>query len=165
MALVAFLFSFVSFVFLLEYSSIYIYGIEILSKYMSTYFTLSSCYTEYTASLSGRCFGAGIVFAYAITLCHDDDIRVVSGSLDVVFRLRDIIIWGYILRMRGGLLMVTAQYGYSSAPIYNPKLISWGGYSSVFSPGCMVMTGCRKELGNQGWLLEVPGEHRIEDIS
>ena len=117
------------------------------------------------ANLSGRCFGAGIVFAYAITLCHDDDIRVVSGSLDVVSRLRDIIIWGYILRMRGGPLMVTAQYGYSSAPIYNPKLISWGGYSSVFNPGCMVMAGCHKEFGSQGWLLEVPGGHWIEGIS
>ena len=147
MALATFLSSFVSFVLLLEYSSIYISGIEILSEYMSTNFTLCSCYTEYTASLSGRCFGAGIIFAYAITLCHDDDIRVVSGSLDVVSRLRDIIIW-YILQMRGGPLMVTAQYGYSSAPIYNPKLISWGGYSSVFSPGCLVMKGCRKELGN-----------------
>ena len=124
MALVAFLSSFVSFVLLLEYSSIYIYGIEILFEYMSTYFTLFSCYTKYMASLSGRCFGVGIVFAYAITLCHDDDIRVVSGSLDVVFRLRDIIIWGYILQMRDGPLMVTPQYGYSSAPIYNPKLIS-----------------------------------------
>ena len=46
------------------------------------------------ASLSGRCFGAGMMLAYAITLCHDDDIRAVSGSLDVVSRLRDIIIWG-----------------------------------------------------------------------
>ncbi len=61
--------------------------------------------------------------------------------------------------------MVTAQYGYSSVPVYNPKLISWEGYSSVFSPGCKVMTGYRKELGSQGWLLEVPGEHRIESIS
>ena len=165
MALVASLSSFVSFVLLLENSSKYIYGIGILSKYMSTYFTLCSCYTEYTASLSGRCFGAGIMFAYAITLCHDDDIRVVSGSLDVVSRLRDIIIWGYMLQMRGGPLMVTAQYGYSSARVYSPKLISWGGYSSVFSPGCMVMTGYRKELSSQGWLLEVPGEHRIEGIS
>ncbi len=106
MALVAFLFSFVSFVLLLEYSSIYIYGIEILSEYMSTNFTLCLCYTEYTASLSGRCFGTGIMFAYAITLCHENDIRVVSGSLDVVSRLGDIIIWDYILRMRGGPLMV-----------------------------------------------------------
>ena len=132
---------------------------------MNTYFTLCSCYTEYTASLSGRCFGAGIMFAYAITLCHDNDIRVVSGSLDVVSRLRDIIIWGYILWMRGGPLMVTAQYGYSSAPIYNSKLISWGEYSSVFSSVCMVIKGYRKELGSQGWLLEVPGGHRIEGIS
>ncbi len=92
MALVAFLSFFVSFVFLLEYSSIYIYDIEIFSEYMSTYFTLCSYYTEYTASLSGRCFGAGTMFAYAITLCDDDDIRVVSGYLDVVSRLRDIII-------------------------------------------------------------------------
>ena len=109
MALAAFLSSFVSFVLLLEYSSLYIYDIEILSEYMSAYFTLCSCYPEYTTSLSGRCFGAGIVFAYAITLCHDDNIRVVSGSLDVVSRLWDIIIWGYILRMRGRPLMVTAQ--------------------------------------------------------
>ncbi len=123
MTLVAFLFSFVSLVLLVEYSSKYIYGIEIHSEYMSTYFTLCSSYTEYTASLSGRCFSVGIVFAYAITLCHDDDIRVVSGNLGVVSRLRDISIWGYILRMRGGLLMVIAQYGYSSAPVYNPKLI------------------------------------------
>ena len=124
MALATFLSSFVSFVLLLEYSSKYIYGIEILSKYMSTYFTLCSCYTEYTASLSGRCFGAGIMFAYAITLCHDDDIRVVSGSLGVVSRLLGIIIWGYMLRIRGEPLMVTAQYGYSSARVYSPKLIS-----------------------------------------
>ena len=165
MAPVDLLFSFVSFLLLLEYSSIYIYGIEIFSEYMSTYFTLCSCYSEYTASLSGRCFGTGIIFAYAITLCHDDDIIVVSSSLDVMSRLWNIIIWGYILRMRGGPLMVTAQYGYSSTLVYNPKLIPWGGYSSVFSSGCMIMTGCRKKLGSQGWLLEVPGGHRIEGIS
>ncbi len=99
---------------------------------MNAYFTLCSCYTEHAASLSGRCFGAGTIFAYEITLCYDDDIRVVSGSLDVVSRLRDIIIWGYMLRMRSGPLMVIAQYG----------------YSSIFSPGCMVMTGYRKELGS-----------------
>ncbi len=107
----------------------------------------------------------GIMFAYVITLCHDDDIRVVYGSLGMMSRLRDIIIWGYMLRMRGGPLMVTAQYRYSSAHAYSPKLISWGGYSSVFSPGCMVMTNCRKELGSQGWLLEVPGGHQKEGIS
>ena len=123
MALVALLFSFVSFILYLEYFSIYIYDIGILSEYMNANFTLCSCYTDCTASLFGRCIGTGIVFAYAITLYHDDDIRVVSGNLDVVSRLRDIIIWGYMLRMRGGLLMVTAQYGYSSARVYCPKLI------------------------------------------
>ena len=70
-----------------------------------------------------------------------------------------------MLRMRGGPLMVTAQYGYSSTPVYNPKLIPWGGYSSVFSPGYMVMTGCHKKLSSQGWLFEVPGGHWIEGIS
>ncbi len=69
-----------------------------------------------------------------------------------------------MLRMRGGLLMVIAQYGYSSARVHSPKLILWGGYFSVFSPGCMVMTGCRKEVDSQGWLLEVLGGHRIEGI-
>ena len=48
--------------------------------------------------------------------------------------------------------MVTAQYRYSSARVYNPKLISWGGYSSVFSPGWMVMTGCHKNLAIRGGL-------------
>jgi hypothetical protein len=165
MALVALLFSFISFVLLLEYSYLYIYGIEVLSEYTNANFTLCSCYTYYTASLSGRCFGAGIMFAHAITLCHDDDIKVVSDSLGVVSRLQDIIIWGYMLRMRGGPLMVTAQYGYSSTLIYNPKLISWGGYSSVFSLSCMVMTDCRKELDSHGWLLKVPGGHQKEGIS
>ncbi len=108
---VALLSSFVSFVFYLEYSSLYNSGIEILSEYMNANFILCSCYTDYTASLLGRCIDTGIVFAYAIALCHDEDIRVVSGSLDVVSRLRDIIIWGYMLWMRGGPLMVTTQYG------------------------------------------------------
>ncbi len=140
MALVALLSSFVRLVLYLEYSSLCNSGIEILSEYINANFTLYSCYTDYTASLSGRCIVTGIKFVYAITLCHDDDIRVVSGSLGVVSRFRDIIIWGYMLWMRGGPLMVTVQYG----------LISWGGYSSVFCPGCIVMTGCHKELGSQG---------------
>ncbi len=124
MALAALLSSFVRLVFYLEYSSLYNYGIEILSEYMNANFTLCLNYTDYTASLSGRCIGTGIMFAIAITLCHDDDIRVVSGSLVLVSRLLGIIIWGYMLRMRGGSLMVTAQYGYSFTHIYSPKLIS-----------------------------------------
>ena len=81
---------------------------------------------------------------------YDDYVMMIFGNLSVVFRLLDIIIWSYMLQKRGGPLMVTAQYGYSSARVYSPKLISWGGYSSVFSPGWMVMTDCRKELGNRG---------------
>ncbi len=59
---------------------------------MNANFTLSSSCIDYTASFSGRYIGTGIVFAYAITLCHDDDIRVVSGSLDMVCRLLGIIL-------------------------------------------------------------------------
>ncbi len=93
MVVVALIFSFVSFILYLEYFSIYIYDIGILSEYMNANFTLLClCYTDYTDSLSGRCIGTGIMFAYSITLCHDDDIRVVSGSLGVVSRLWDIII-------------------------------------------------------------------------
>jgi hypothetical protein len=165
MALAALLSSFVRLVLYLQYSSLYNFGIVIFSEYMNTNFTLYSSYVDFTASLSGRCHGTGIMFAYAITLCHDDDIRVLSGSLHVVSRLLGIIIWGYMLWKRGGPLMVTAQYGYSSACVYSPKLISWGGYSSVFSPCYMVMTGCRKKLVSHGWLLEAPGGHRKEDIS
>ncbi len=93
MALVALLSSFVSLVLYLEYSYLYISGNEIRSKSMNANFILYSCYTDYTASLSGRCIGTG---------------RVVSGSLSVVSRLLGIIIWGYILRIRGGPLMVIA---------------------------------------------------------
>ncbi len=96
------------------------------------------------------------MIVYTMTLCHYNDIRVVFGNLSMVFRLLDIIICGYMPRKRGGPLMVTAQYGYSSERVYSPKLIFWGGYSSVFSPGWMVMTDCRKKLGNRGWLLKAP---------
>jgi hypothetical protein len=117
---------------------------------MNTNFIIYPNYINYDASLSGKCNGVSIMIMYTISLCHDDDIRIVFGNLSVVFRLLDIVIWGYMLRTcRGGPLMVTAQYGYSSARVYSPKLISWGEYSSVFSPGCMVMTSCRKELVNQ----------------
>ncbi len=64
----------------------------------------------------------GIMFMYMIALCHDDDIRVVFGSISEVLRPLDIIIWDYMLRdSRGGPLMVTAQYGYSSTLAYSPK--------------------------------------------
>ncbi len=164
MALVAFP-SFVRLVLLLKYSSLYNFGIVLLSEYMNTNFIIGPSYIYYDASLSERCNGVGIMIVLTMTLCHDDDIRVVYGNLSVVFGLLDIIIWGYMLRKRCGPLMVIAQCGYSSARLYSPKLISWGGYSSVFIPSWMVMTGCRKKLGSQGWLLEAPGGHRKEGIS
>ncbi len=49
MALVALLSSFVSFVLYIEYSSLYISGIGILSEYMNANFTLCSSYIDYTA--------------------------------------------------------------------------------------------------------------------
>ncbi len=156
MALVA-LPSFVRLIQLLEYSSKYIYGTLLHSDFLSTDFLIYYSRYNCLASLPGRCTGVGIIFTYMIVLCHDDDFRVVFGSIREVLRLLNIIIRCYMPReSRGGSLMVTAQYGYFSTLVYNPKLLSWGGYSSVFSPGWMAMTGCRKKLGNQGWSLEIP---------
>lgn len=134
MVLVALL-SFVRLVLYLEYSSLYYSGIVLLSEYMYTNFIIYSSYIDYDANLSGKCNGVGIMIMYTIALYHDDDIRVVFGNLSVVFRLLDIIILDYMLRIRrGGPLMLTAQYGYSITRVYSPRLLSWGGYSSVFSP-------------------------------
>ena len=136
MALVAFP-SFVRLVLFLEYSSKYIYGTLLHSDHLSTsfpiYYSIYSC----LASLLGRCNGVGIIFMYMNALCHDGDYRVVFGSISEVLRPLNMIIWGYMLRdSRGGPLMVTAQYGYSSMLAYIVlSTISWGGYSSVFSPG------------------------------
>ncbi len=83
----------------------------------------------------------GIMFIYMNALSHDGDCRVVFGSMSEVLRLLNIIIWGYMLWIRrGGPLMVTAQYGYFSARVYNPKLLFLGGYFSIFSPSWMAMT-------------------------
>jgi hypothetical protein len=66
---------------------------------MSTNFIIHSNYIDYDASLSGKCNGVGIMIVHTIVLCHDDDIRVVFRNLSMVFRLLDIVIWGYILRI------------------------------------------------------------------
>ena len=89
--------SFVRLVFYLEYSSLYYFGIVLLFEYMNTYFTICSSYIHYDASLSGRYNGVSIMIIFTMTLCHDDDIRIVFGNLSMVFRLLDIIIWGYML--------------------------------------------------------------------
>ncbi len=47
-----------------------------------------------------------------VCLFHEDDSKVVFGSISEVLRLLNIIIWGYMLQnSRGGPLMVIAQYG------------------------------------------------------
>ena len=74
MALVAFP-SFIRLVLYLEYSSLYYFGIVLLSEYMNTNFIICPSYIYYDASLSGRCNGVGIIIVFMITLCHDDDIR------------------------------------------------------------------------------------------
>ncbi len=98
MALLALL-SFVKLILLLDYSSLYHSGIVLLSEYMNTNFIIHPNYIDYHASLSGKCNGVGIMIVYMIALCHDDDIRLVFGNLSMVFRLLDIVIWGYMLRI------------------------------------------------------------------
>jgi hypothetical protein len=66
---------------------------------------------------------------------------------------------------RGGPLMVTAQYEYSSTLVYSPKLISWYGYSSVIISCWTAMMGCNKELSNQVWSLETPGGHSLRVLA
>ncbi len=70
MALVAFP-SFVRIVLYLEYSSLYYFGIVLLSEYMSTNFIIYPSYIHYDASLSGRCNDVGIMIVFTMTLYHD----------------------------------------------------------------------------------------------
>ncbi len=84
----------------------YYFGIVLFSEYMNISFIIHPSNIYYDASLSGRCNSVGIMIVYTMTLCHDDDIRVVFVNLSMVFRLLDIIILGYMLRKLGGPLMV-----------------------------------------------------------
>ncbi len=64
-------------------------------------------------------------------MCTGVDCRVVFSNISMVLRLLNIINWTYMLwDSRGGSLMVTIQYRYSSMLVYIPKTNSWGGYSS-----------------------------------
>jgi hypothetical protein len=123
MALIAFLSSFVKLTELIEYSSLYKFGILFHSYYLSADFTLYLNQYSHVSSFPDRCIGVGLVSDYSVALCRLQGCRVVFSNVSVVLRLLDTNNWGYILRMRGGPLMVTAQYRYSSAPVYNPKLI------------------------------------------
>ena len=157
MALVSSL-SFVRLTQLMEYASLFSFGILLHSYYLGTDFTLHLSRYNCVASLPEICNGVGIMTMQMIALCHGSGYRVVFDNLSMVLRLLNIIILGYMLRdNKGWPLMVTAQYEYSSMLVYNPKLISWYGYSSIFIFGWTAMTGCRKGLDNQGWSLEIPG--------
>jgi hypothetical protein len=133
MALVVFLYSFVRVSELMKYYSLYTLGTLV---YLSISFTLYLYRYNCVVSLPERCNGVGLVSDYSAALCHLGGYRVVFNNVDVVSRLLSIIIWAYMLRVsRGGLLMVTTQYGYSSTLVYIPKKLSWEGYSFVFGPG------------------------------
>ncbi len=123
MALIAFLSSFVRFIELIKYFSLYKFGILFHSYYLSADFTLYLNQYSHVTSFPDRCIGVGLVSDYSVALCWLQGCRVVFSNVSAVLRLLDSINWSYILRLRGGPLMVTAQYGYSSAPVYNPKLI------------------------------------------
>ena len=112
MALVALSYSFVRLSELMKCYSLYTLGTLV---YLSIGFTLYLYWYSCVVSLPERCNGVGLVSDYSAALCHLGGYRVVFNNVDVVFRLLSIIIWAYMLRVsRGGPLMVTAQYGYSS---------------------------------------------------
>ncbi len=122
MALVPFLSSFVRLIELIEYSSLYIFGILFHLYYLSTNFILYLYQYSCVASLPVRCNGVGLVSDYSVALCHLGGYRVVFNNVDLVSRLLSITIWAYMVQVsRGGLLMVTAQYGYSSTIVYIPR--------------------------------------------
>ncbi len=150
MAPVAFLSSFVRHIELIEYSSLYIFGILFHSYYLSADFTSYLNQYSHATSFPDRCIGVGLVSEYSVALCRLQGCRVVFSNISTVLSLLDTINWGNIQWFRGWPLMVTAQYGCPLHVYIILSAISWGGYSSVFSPGWMARTGCRKELSNQG---------------
>ncbi len=132
MTLVVFLLSFVRLSKLIKYYSLY--ALDTL-VYLSIAFTLYLYRYSRIVSLPKRCSDVDLTPDYSVTLCHLEGCRVVFNNVDVMSRLLSIIIWAYMLRVsRGGPLMVTTQYGYSSMMVYIPKKLSLGGNSSVFSP-------------------------------
>ena len=117
MALKAFLSSFVRFIELIEYSSLYIFGISFHSYYLSTDFILYLYQYNCVASLPERCNGVGLMSKYSVTLCRELGCRKVFNNVSVVLRLLNIINWAYMMRdSRGGQLMVIAQYGCTGIP-------------------------------------------------
>jgi hypothetical protein len=123
-ALIAFS-SFVRLVLFIEYSSQYIYGTLLHFDHLSTDFMKYYSSYNFIVSLLERCNGVGIMFICMNALSQDGDCRVVFGSISEVLNLLNIIIWGYMLWIRRvGPLMVTSQYGYSSAHVLILSTIS-----------------------------------------
>ncbi len=138
------------------------FGINgILFFIYSRYFSLSE-YRLYFISVSLQLCSqptrevqcVGLMSDYPVALCHSQGYRVVFNNVDVVSRLLSIIIWEYMLRdSRGGPLMVTAQYVYSSTLVIIPKTNSQGGYSSV--------SGTQKSWVTVGSMLRVKPIPRV----
>ena len=107
--------SFVRLIVLMKYYSLYNFGLLLTSYYSST--DLSSHLSRYNCVTVLReiCFGVGLMFIFMIALRLLQRYEVVCGNVSMVLRLLNTINCSYMLQVgRGGPLMVTAQYVYSS---------------------------------------------------
>ncbi len=117
--MVALVLSFVILSELMKYSYLCIYG-TLFS--LSTIQNLYLCHTNCVGSLPERCYGAGLMSNLSVALCCVHGCRVAFSNVSAMLRLLNIINWAYMMwDSRGGPLMVTAQYGYSSTLVYIPK--------------------------------------------
>ncbi len=91
MALIAFLSSFVKLTELIEYSSLYKFGILFHSYYLSTDFTLYLNQYSRVTSFPDRCIGVGLMSNYSVALCRLQGYRVVFSNVSTVLRLLDTI--------------------------------------------------------------------------
>ncbi len=91
MVLVAFLSSFVRLIELIEYSSLYIFGILFHSYYLSIDFTLYLYRYSCVTSLPERYIDVGLMFEYSVALCQLQGCRVVFSNISTVLRLLDTI--------------------------------------------------------------------------
>ena len=98
MALAAFLSSFVRLIKLIEYYSLYIFGILLHLYYLSTGITLYLSLYNCVPNLPERCNGVDLMFMQMIALCHSRGCIVVFNHVSMVLRLSSIIIWAYMLQ-------------------------------------------------------------------
>ena len=92
MALVASLSSFVRLIELIEYSSLYKFGILFHSYYLSADFTLYLNQYSHVTSFPDKCIGVVLVSSYSVALCRLQGCRVVFSNVSAVLRLLDTII-------------------------------------------------------------------------